>query len=48
MIGYGAVQAAAPRFVRRRGHGPAGEPDGRTAVWLALTVAVCPAAMAVA
>ncbi len=48
VIGYGAVQAAAPRFVRRRGHGPAGEPDGRTAVWLALTVAVCPAAMAVA
>ncbi len=48
VIGYGAVQAAAPRFVRRRGHGPDGEPDGRTAVWLALGVAVCPAAMAVA
>ena len=48
VIGYGAVQAAAPRFVRRRGHGPGGEPDGRTAVWLALGVAVCPAAMAVA
>jgi MFS family permease len=48
VIGYGAVQAAAPRFVRRRGHGPAGEPDGRTAVWLALGVAVWPAAMAVA
>jgi MFS family permease len=47
VIGYGAVQAAAPRFVRRRGHG-GGEPDGRTAVWLALGVAVCPAAMAVA
>jgi predicted MFS family arabinose efflux permease len=42
------VQAAAPRFVRRRGQGPDGEPDGRTAVWLALGVAVCPAAMAVA
>ena len=48
VIGYGAVQAAAPRFVRRRGHGPDGEPDGRTAVWLALGLAVCPAAMALA
>ncbi|HEY7830594.1 MAG TPA: organoarsenical effux MFS transporter ArsJ [Solirubrobacteraceae bacterium] len=48
VIGYGAVQAAAPRFVRRHGHGdgPDGEPDGRTAVWLALSVALCPAAMA--
>ena len=48
VIGYGAVQAVAPRFVRRTGHGPDGEPDGRTAVWLALGVAVCPAAMAIA
>jgi MFS family permease len=48
VIGYGGVQAAAPRFVRRRGHGPDSEPDGRTAVWLALGVAACPAAMAVA
>src|SRR5664280_968848 len=48
VIGYGAVQAAAPRFVRRRGPGPGGEPDGRTAVWLALGVAVCPAAVAIA
>ncbi len=48
VIGYGAVQAAAPRFVRRRGHGPDSEPDGRTAVWLALGVALCPAAMAAA
>ena len=31
VIGYGAVQAAAPRFVRRRVHGPGSEPDGRTA-----------------
>jgi MFS family permease len=46
VIGYGAVQAAAPRFVRRRGHGPDGEPDGRTAAWLALGVALCPAVMA--
>ncbi len=48
VIGYGAVQAVAPRFVRRSGRGRGGEPDGRTAVWLALGVAVCPAAMAVA
>ncbi len=48
VIGYGAVQAVAPRLHRRRGHGPDGEPDGRTAVWLALGVALCPAAMAVA
>jgi MFS family permease len=48
VIGYGGVQAAAPRFVRRRGQGPDGEPDGRSAVWLALGVALCPAAMAVA
>jgi MFS family permease len=48
VIGYGAVQAAAPRFVRRRGEGPGGEPDGRTAIWLALLLAACPAAMAAA
>ena len=45
VIGYGAVQAAAPRFVRRRG---GGEPDGRAAIWLALGLSACPAAMAVA
>ncbi len=48
VIGYGAVQAAAPRFVRRRGADAGGEPDGRTAVWLALGLAVCPAAIATA
>ncbi len=48
VIGYGAVQAAAPRFVRRRVHGSGGEPDGRTAMWLALGLAVCPAAIALA
>ncbi|MGA2321837.1 MAG: organoarsenical effux MFS transporter ArsJ [Solirubrobacteraceae bacterium] len=48
VIGYGAVQAAAPRFVRRRGKGPDGEPDGKTAIWLAVGLAVCPAAMAAA
>src|ERR1035437_1584432 len=46
VIGCGAVQAVAPRLVRRRDHGPDSEPDGRTAVWLALGVALCPAAMA--
>jgi MFS family permease len=44
VIGYGAVQAAAPRFVRRRTGGR--EPDGRTALWLALVLALCPAAIA--
>jgi MFS family permease len=48
VIGYGAVQAAAPRFVRRRVHDSGGEPDGRTAMWLALGLAVCPAAIALA
>ncbi len=52
VIGYGAVQAAAPRFVRRRRSldDPAAsrEPDGRMAVWLALGVAMWPAAMAIA
>jgi predicted MFS family arabinose efflux permease len=40
VIGYGAVQASAPRYVRN--------PDGRTATWLALVLAVFPAAIAVA
>ena len=48
VIGYGAVQAAAPRFVRRRVDGAVHEPDGRTATWLALLLAVFPAAIAVA
>ncbi len=46
VMGYGGVQAVAPRFVRR-GAGPGDEPDGRTAVWLAFGVALFPAAMAV-
>lgn len=48
VIGYGAVQAAAPRFVRHRGDGVRREPDGRTALWLALVLALCPAAIAIA
>ena len=48
VIGYGAVQAAAPRFVRRRGgDGRGGEPDGRTATWLAFALAAFPAAIAI-
>jgi MFS family permease len=48
VIGYGIVQAAAPRFVRRRGAGGLVEPDGRTATWLAFLLALFPAAIAVA
>jgi predicted MFS family arabinose efflux permease len=48
VIGYGGVQAMAPRLVRHRGDGPAAQPDGGTAVRLALIVAVFPAAMATA
>jgi MFS family permease len=48
VIGYGAVQASAPRFVRRRGEHTSEEPDGRTAMWLAFGLALCPAAIAIA
>jgi MFS family permease len=48
VIGYGAVQAAAPRFVGRRVDGHAGEPNGRTATWLAFALAAFPAGIAVA
>ena len=44
MIGYGAVQAAAPKIVRREG----GEPDGRTAGILAFMLALFPAGIAIA
>jgi MFS family permease len=47
VIGYGAVQAAAPHLVRRRGDGAGREPDGRTLLWLALVLALCPAAIAI-
>ncbi|MFA9272065.1 MAG: organoarsenical effux MFS transporter ArsJ [Baekduiaceae bacterium] len=40
VIGYGAVQASAPRFVR--------DPDGRTATWLAFALAAFPAGIAIA
>jgi MFS family permease len=48
VIGYGGVQALAPRFVRRSVEGVADEPDGRTTTWLALALAVCPVAIAIA
>ena len=44
VIGYGAVQASAPRIVRREG----GEPDGRTAGVLAFALALFPAGIAIA
>ena len=47
VIGYGVVQAAAPRFVRQRGREGGSEPDGRTATWLAFGLALFPAAIAV-
>lgn len=48
VIGYGAVQASAPRFVRRRAGGtPGREPDGRTAALLAFSMAAFPALIAI-
>lgn len=47
VIFYGAVQASAPRFVRRRAE-EGGEPDGRTATWLAFALAAFPAGIATA
>ena len=44
VIGYGAVQASAPRLVRRQG----AEPDGATATWLAFVLAAFPAGIAFA
>jgi predicted MFS family arabinose efflux permease len=43
VIGYGGVQAAAPRLLGR-----SAEPDGRKAMWLAVALAAAPAAIAVA
>ncbi|MDQ3629808.1 MAG: MFS transporter, partial [Actinomycetota bacterium] len=45
VIGYGIVQASAPRFVRRRAE-EGGEPDGGSATWLAFVLAAFPAAIA--
>jgi MFS family permease len=56
VIGYGFVQASAPSFVRRRVEEPGdpssssgrGEPDGKTATWLAFVLAAFPGGIAVA
>ena len=40
IIGYGIVQATAPRYVR--------DPDGHTATWLAFLLAIFPAGVAIA
>jgi MFS family permease len=47
VIGYGIVQASAPRFVRRRSD-EGSDPDGTTATWLAFALAALPAAIAAA
>ncbi len=47
VIGYGIVQASAPRLVRERSAGP-GAPDGRTAARLAFGLAAFPAVIALA
>jgi len=47
VIGYGIVQAGAPRFVRRRAAHEGGEPDGGTAMRLAFLLAAFPAAIAI-
>jgi MFS family permease len=47
VIGYGIVQAGAPRFVRRRA-AEEGEPDGGTAMRLAFLLAAFPAGIAIA
>ena len=48
VIGYGSVQASAPRFIRGRGAGAGADPDGTTATWLAFLLAAFPAGIAVA
>jgi MFS family permease len=48
VIGYGIVQASAPRFIRRRAAEHHSDPDGGTATWLAFVLAAFPAAIAIA
>jgi MFS family permease len=48
VIGYGIVQASAPGIIRQRIEGQVGEPDGKTATWLAFVLAAFPAAIALA
>ena len=48
VIGYGAVQASAPRFLRRGSDKAGAQPDGRSAAWLAFVLAAFPAGIAIA
>ncbi len=48
VIGYGIVQAFAPRFLRRRTTDTGTDPDGRMATWLAFALAAFPAGIAIA
>ncbi|MDO9353031.1 MAG: organoarsenical effux MFS transporter ArsJ [Solirubrobacteraceae bacterium] len=48
VIGYGIVQASAPRLMRGRGAATGLDPDGRSATWLAFVLAALPAAIALA
>jgi hypothetical protein len=48
VIGYGIVQASAPRFVRTRAAEGGTDPTGRTATWLAFALAAFPAGIALA
>jgi MFS family permease len=48
IIGYGIVQASAPRLLRRFYETSGSTPDGRTAAWLAFLLAVFPAGIALA
>lgn len=47
-IGYGAVQASAPRLLRRRSAESGQDPDGQTATVLAFALAIWPALIAIA
>jgi MFS family permease len=48
IIGYGIVQASAPRLLRRFYETSGSTPDGRTAAWLAFLLALFPAGIALA
>ena len=48
VIGYGIVQASAPKWVRGRSDGGGGEPDGRSAALIAFILALFPAGIAIA
>jgi hypothetical protein len=48
IIGYGAVQAAAPRLLRQFYATKGAAPDGTTATWLAVILAIPPALIAMA